>query len=591
MRVLQAPLLIQSSISESWGCWAVLITVVILVWIVQAFRTLRVRIVRKYWVRIQKPELNQQLVERVSGLMKDLLVDYPRLRDVWKPSPGSVCEALRSAIAKAEMSGRIPTKVEFLKILERVPEETVKDLAQDLQSAFESLTLDIRPIEPLKIWASQDFWGAERLNRITKDNRDPKDWPERRRLVHLRDEGRCVRCGITVPLEKCHIHHLVRRSQGGTHEFTNLVTVCRDCHTCMEEHQHMRAIGLYRISSSGLIHSFPCRSCRGGKLVKGSLPYLIRMLDARACQKCRPWVKHNKKMNCWTPGVCSKVLGSLRKLTTEELLGPVACCVVDPPHWLSPLAVSVEGFGWLISAGLPLALFIWSYFIPSTASRRSNAKKYLVDGIEANHPNIPSLVSVATGKQSASIDSSSAEPVGTIHKAKPNVPPPETQSIPDRQRQSTRADTAISKHVTDWRSVDSKLRHDVVARIQKEFEIQMDPDKYSLSQLTDFELRHNTSNRIQREFSVQIDPDMYTLSQLTDFELRHSTSNRIQREFSIQIDPDMYTLSQLTDFELRHSVSNRILRRFGIWLDPDKYSLSQLIDLELKQGSSDRPAR
>lgn len=559
MQVLLMPLLIQSSITDSWGCWAILIAVAILVWIVNIFRALRVRIVRQYWVKVQAPNLNQQLIEHIRGLMRNFLVDYPRLQNAWVPSPESIREALRCAFARAETSGRIPTTIEIKRVLESVPKETIKSLTLDLQFAFESLPLDICPIEPPRSLASQVFWDTEHLNRTTKGNRDPKDWPERRRLVHLRDEDRCVRCGIKTPLEKCHIHHLVRRSQGGTHAFSNLVTVCRDCHTCMDEHQHMRAIGWYRFSPSGLIHSSRCRSCRGGKLVRGSLPYLMQRFHAHACPKCRPWEKHKKKMVYWTPGVCSTVSESFHKLTTEELLGPVAGCVVDPPRWLSPLARSVEGLGWSISAGLPLSLFIWICFLSPSTSKQSIGKQNLAGEFEEGQLKRQSAPPMTTGNQSAPISSSAA----------------------------------VRVKVKQWHSTstDSKFRHDVADRIQREFGIQMDPDKYSLSQLTDFELRHSTSIRIQREFGIPMDPDKCTLSQLMDFELRHSTSNRIQREFGIPMDPDKYTLSQLTDFELRHSTSNRIQREFGIWLDPDKYSLSSLIDLELKHGSPGRSAR
>ena len=48
-----------------------------------------------------------------------------------------------------------------------------------------------------------------------------------REEIRQRDANRCARCGATSPL---HVHHRIRRSQGGKDEAPNLITLCDPCH-------------------------------------------------------------------------------------------------------------------------------------------------------------------------------------------------------------------------------------------------------------------------------------------------------------------------------------------------------------------------
>lgn len=52
---------------------------------------------------------------------------------------------------------------------------------------------------------------------------------ELRRVVLERDHEQCVACGRGGE-NILQLHHLVYRSQGGTHTEENLATLCRDCH-------------------------------------------------------------------------------------------------------------------------------------------------------------------------------------------------------------------------------------------------------------------------------------------------------------------------------------------------------------------------
>ena len=93
---------------------------------------------------------------------------------------------------------------------------------------------------PVRHLGSGDFWMNEYANRISAGSENPSDWEERRKIVIMRDGGRCQRCGIVVTIEHCHIHHVTRRADGGDHDLKNLVTLCRSCHVLMPGHERMR---------------------------------------------------------------------------------------------------------------------------------------------------------------------------------------------------------------------------------------------------------------------------------------------------------------------------------------------------------------
>ena len=68
--------------------------------------------------------------------------------------------------------------------------------------------------------------------------RPPREiWVEMRRRVWERDNRCCVRCGVAVPLESCHIDHIVSGKRG-TNEASNLRTLCRLHHVLREDMRH-----------------------------------------------------------------------------------------------------------------------------------------------------------------------------------------------------------------------------------------------------------------------------------------------------------------------------------------------------------------
>ncbi|MDL0140737.1 HNH endonuclease [Halobacterium salinarum] len=65
------------------------------------------------------------------------------------------------------------------------------------------------------------------------DNDYPSDWDSRRKEVYQRDEYTCQNCGATGGTSndvELHAHHIVPKSQGGTHQLSNLVCICAQCH-------------------------------------------------------------------------------------------------------------------------------------------------------------------------------------------------------------------------------------------------------------------------------------------------------------------------------------------------------------------------
>lgn len=69
----------------------------------------------------------------------------------------------------------------------------------------------------------------------------PADWDDRRRRVYERDNYECQtpECdakGGPKGDTELHAHHITPISQGGSHDYTNLVTLCRSCHN--DQHAH-----------------------------------------------------------------------------------------------------------------------------------------------------------------------------------------------------------------------------------------------------------------------------------------------------------------------------------------------------------------
>lgn len=71
----------------------------------------------------------------------------------------------------------------------------------------------------------------------------PGDWSRRREHVLDRDDHQCQNCkaagGDDAPAE-LEVHHVVPIAAGGSHDLSNLITLCRRCH--MAVHGEIRSI-------------------------------------------------------------------------------------------------------------------------------------------------------------------------------------------------------------------------------------------------------------------------------------------------------------------------------------------------------------
>lgn len=66
--------------------------------------------------------------------------------------------------------------------------------------------------------------------RLTRYDRVPhREVAFTRHNVFARDKHRCAYCGLRKPVEELDLDHVLPRSRGGPHEWTNVVTSCRPC--------------------------------------------------------------------------------------------------------------------------------------------------------------------------------------------------------------------------------------------------------------------------------------------------------------------------------------------------------------------------
>lgn len=67
----------------------------------------------------------------------------------------------------------------------------------------------------------------------------PDDWDSRRKSVYARDGHKCQNCGAKggpIGNTELHCHHIVPKSEGGSHDKSNLTTLCHDCHNEVHDH-------------------------------------------------------------------------------------------------------------------------------------------------------------------------------------------------------------------------------------------------------------------------------------------------------------------------------------------------------------------
>lgn len=74
------------------------------------------------------------------------------------------------------------------------------------------------------------------MGRRRNMGRYPNDWDSRKRSVKRRDNykcGNCSRQGGTAGDANLHVHHIVPIKDGGSHDISNLQTLCQQCHNAI----------------------------------------------------------------------------------------------------------------------------------------------------------------------------------------------------------------------------------------------------------------------------------------------------------------------------------------------------------------------
>jgi len=64
----------------------------------------------------------------------------------------------------------------------------------------------------------------------------PNNWETRRKNIYKRDDHKCQNCGVSGGESRhieLHAHHIVPKSRGGSHQKSNLITLCKDCHNAV----------------------------------------------------------------------------------------------------------------------------------------------------------------------------------------------------------------------------------------------------------------------------------------------------------------------------------------------------------------------
>jgi 5-methylcytosine-specific restriction enzyme A len=87
---------------------------------------------------------------------------------------------------------------------------------------------------------------------MPKKRQSKEIWIQTRRRIWLRDKKYCVRCKISIGLDKCHIDH-IKSGKLGTNEDSNLRTLCRPCHVLRADLRHKGMIA--KALADGIIPS------------------------------------------------------------------------------------------------------------------------------------------------------------------------------------------------------------------------------------------------------------------------------------------------------------------------------------------------
>lgn len=161
-----------------------------------------------------------------------------------------------------------------------------------------------------------DFWESEALYSVYQYDLPP-DWRARRRVVSMRENYRCQRCGAYRDLKQANVHHITPRAEGGNHSLENLAFLCISCHSFMpgEGHLNLRAYRGYWVSRAGKVHTPECRYAQKGMFSnKRLIDFAYEDRSYSYCQLCNPHDYDRLKIDQWKPDIMSELEGLLPEI-------------------------------------------------------------------------------------------------------------------------------------------------------------------------------------------------------------------------------------------------------------------------------------
>ncbi|MBA7505653.1 hypothetical protein ES706_04329 [subsurface metagenome] len=234
-----------------------------------------------------------QLTQDIRTRWPQIPFDFPRTETLLTNSRGILKDYPRKDIKRLAK-----------RVLDSIASKAVSDFIA-YRPDFLSSQTEVPSDAPVK------FHSHEYESKTTLNSPTPSDWPKRRKLIHERDKGCCRRCGTIVPLEKCHIHHIVSRSKGGGHTPDNLITLCYDCHSLMPEHDKVTGGPFYVLPNRYTLHTRECYHGILARRLSGSLPVLLAK-GYTPCEKCMPMVGHRTFwIECYIRRKLSSIVNAL----------------------------------------------------------------------------------------------------------------------------------------------------------------------------------------------------------------------------------------------------------------------------------------
>ena len=109
-------------------------------------------------------------------------------------------------------------------------------------------------------------------------NRLPNNWQKIRKEVLKRDNFCCLVCGSK---ENLHVHHLYPKYFGGSHQLSNLTTLCDKCHATRHIEQQVRLARRsieflqYNLRKLMVLFKYGKMNIQGGKMTTAIIIGLI----------------------------------------------------------------------------------------------------------------------------------------------------------------------------------------------------------------------------------------------------------------------------------------------------------------------------